>query len=169
MLPDPTVPAAAHRRRRQAEAAGVAEALDRATQEATVALAIGTVGACRAIFERTVEYAKVREQYGRPIGSFQALKHRLADLAIAVDSGGAAARYAAVALASGTDVAVATAVAQSYCSDLAVAAAEEAVQLHGGIGMTWEHPAHLYLKRAMVLDAGVGDPDGAIDVLAALL
>ena len=111
-------------------------------------LASEQVGVARWCLEETVSYLKVRRQFGRVLGGFQALKHRLADLAIAVDSGGAAARYAAVALAEGTDVAVSTAVAQAYCSDLAVTAAEEAVQLHGGIGMTWEHPAHLYLKRA---------------------
>jgi alkylation response protein AidB-like acyl-CoA dehydrogenase len=116
------------------------------------------VGVARWCLEETVSYLKVRRQFGRVLGGFQALKHRLADLAIAVDSGGAAARYAAVALAAGTDVPIATAVAQSYCSDLAVTAAEEAVQLHGGIGMTWEHPAHLYLKRAKADQIAFGTP-----------
>lgn len=81
-------------------------------------------------------------------GGFQALKHRLADLAASVDDATAAARYAAALAADDPDVAVATALAQACCGDLAVTAAEEAVQLHAGLGMTWEHPAHLYLKRA---------------------
>jgi alkylation response protein AidB-like acyl-CoA dehydrogenase len=90
----------------------------------------------------------VRKQFGRVVGGFQALKHRLADLYAEVESASAAARYAAAALAAGEDVPIAVRVAAAYCSDVAVHAAEEAVQLHGGIGMTWEHPTHLYLKKA---------------------
>lgn len=99
--------------------------------------------------EATVEYVKTRIQFARPIGSFQAIKHRLADLYLEVSQSCAAARYAAATLATGDpDAAVARGVAQAYCSDVAVHAAEEAVQLHGGNGMTWEYPVHLYLKRA---------------------
>jgi alkylation response protein AidB-like acyl-CoA dehydrogenase len=132
-------------------------------------LASEQVGLARWCLEETVSYLKVRRQFGRVLGGFQALKHRLADLAIAVDSGSAAARYAAVALAEGTDVAVATAVAQAFCSDLAVTAAEEAVQLHGGIGMTWEHPAHLYLKRAKADQLALGTPGAHRAQLAELV
>jgi alkylation response protein AidB-like acyl-CoA dehydrogenase len=105
----------------------------------------------------TVDYVTVRHQFGRPIGSYQALKHRLADLWAAVAQARAVARYAADCLATNDpDAAVAAAVAQAYCSPLAVHAAEECVQLHGGIGFTWEHPAHLYLKRAKADAIGFG-------------
>ena len=91
------------------------------------------------------------------LGGFQALKHRLADLFADVESASAAAAYAAAATAvDDPDAALATHVAQAYCSDVAVHAAEEAVQLHGGIGMTWEHPAHLYLKRAKADQIALG-------------
>jgi alkylation response protein AidB-like acyl-CoA dehydrogenase len=112
-------------------------------------LASEQVGVARWCLETTVSYLKERKQFGRPVGSFQALKHRLADLATGVESATAAARYAAATLAADDeDLLVACSVAQAYVGDLAVTAAEEAVQLHAGIGMTWEHPAHLYLKRA---------------------
>jgi alkylation response protein AidB-like acyl-CoA dehydrogenase len=123
--------------------------LRRALGVGAALLASEQVGVARWCLDETVGYLKQRRQFGRVVGGFQALKHRLADLATGVDSAVAAARHAAAALAADDpDVELATAVAQAYCSDLAVTAAEEAVQLHGGIGMTWEHPAHLYLKRA---------------------
>jgi alkylation response protein AidB-like acyl-CoA dehydrogenase len=124
-------------------------ALRRALRAGAALLASEQVGVARWCLETTVAYLKQRRQFGRVVGGFQALKHRLADLATGVDSANAAARHAAAALAADDpDVEIAAAVAQAYCSDLAVTAAEEAVQLHAGIGMTWEHPAHLYLKRA---------------------
>jgi alkylation response protein AidB-like acyl-CoA dehydrogenase len=126
--------------------------------ESAVRAAVGTgaallaseqLGVAQWCLETTVAYLKVRTQFGRVLGSFQALKHRLADLAVGVELAAAAARYAAATTAAQDDDAtVASALAQAYCSDLAVTAAEEAVQLHGGIGMSWEHPVHLYLKRA---------------------
>jgi alkylation response protein AidB-like acyl-CoA dehydrogenase len=113
----------------------------------------------RWCLETTVAYLKERRQFGRAVGGFQALKHRLADLYTGVESAAAAARYAAAALAvDDPDVDVAASLAQAYCGDLAVLAAEEAVQLHGGIGMTWEHPAHLYLKRAKSDQIALGTP-----------
>ncbi|GAB7007982.1 acyl-CoA dehydrogenase family protein [Nocardioides sp. AN3] len=124
-------------------------AVRRALLAGAALLASEQAGVARWCLDETAAYLKQRRQFGRIVGGFQALKHRLADLATGVDSAFAAARHAAAVIAAGdADVEVATAVAQAYCSDLAVAAAEEAVQLHGGIGMTWEHPAHLYLKRA---------------------
>jgi alkylation response protein AidB-like acyl-CoA dehydrogenase len=96
----------------------------------------------------TVRYLKERKQFNRPVGGFQALKHRLAQLWLEVVNLRAAARNAADALADGADADVAVAVAQAYAAPVAVHAAEEALQLHAGIGMTWEHPVHLYLKRA---------------------
>jgi len=92
---------------------------------------------------------KTRRQFARQVGSYQAIKHRLADLWVSVTQARAVARYAADCLAVGdADLPVAAALAQAFCSPVAVKAAEECVQLHGGIGFTWEHPAHLYLKRA---------------------
>ncbi|MCI2421797.1 acyl-CoA/acyl-ACP dehydrogenase [Saccharopolyspora sp. K220] len=111
-------------------------------------LAAEQVGLAQRCLDATVDYAKTRYQFGRQIGSFQAIKHRLADLWAGVSSARAVARNAADALARGTETELAVAIAQAYCSDLVVRAAEEHLQLHGGIGMTWEHPAHLYLGRA---------------------
>lgn len=112
-------------------------------------LASEQLGLAEWCLTETVRYTRERHQFNRPVGSFQALKHRMAELWLQVVSARAAARNAADALASGSpDTPLAVAVAQAYCSGVAVRAAEECIQLHGGIGMTWEHPAHLYLKRA---------------------
>ncbi|MFD3515637.1 acyl-CoA dehydrogenase family protein [Streptomyces sp. NPDC058657] len=112
-------------------------------------LASEQLGLAEWCLEETVRHTKERHQFNRPIGSFQALKHRMAQLWLEVVSARAAARNAADALATGSDEApLGVAIAQAYCAGVAVHAAEECVQLHGGIGMTWEHPAHLYLKRA---------------------
>jgi alkylation response protein AidB-like acyl-CoA dehydrogenase len=124
-------------------------ALRHALTTAAGLLASEQLGVADWCLTETVRYVKERYQFGRPVGSFQAVKHRLANLYLEVVNARAAARYAADALATGSDdVPVAVAVAKSRCSTIAVHAAEEAIQLHGGIGMTWEHPVHLYLKRA---------------------
>ena len=109
----------------------------------------------------TVAYVKERRQFARPVGSFQGLKHRLADLWVSFTQARAASRYAAACLAAGAgplsgDAKVAVALAKAYCSDVAVNAAQECVQMHGGIGFTWEHTAHLYLKRAKADSIGFG-------------
>lgn len=120
-------------------------------------LASEQLGLATRCLNETVEYLGERRQFGRVVGSFQAVKHRLADLWLEAVSARAAARAAADALAtSSPDTAVAVAVAQAYGSDAAVRAAEECVQLHGGIGMTWEHPAHLRLKRAKADQLALG-------------
>lgn len=111
-------------------------------------LASEQLGLADWLLTETVRYLKERKQFNRPVGGFQALKHRLAQLWLEVVNLRAAARGAADALATGTDTGVAVAVAQAYAAGVAVHAAEEALQLHAGIGMTWEHPIHLYLKRA---------------------
>jgi alkylation response protein AidB-like acyl-CoA dehydrogenase len=112
-------------------------------------LASEQLGVAQWCFDTTLAYAKQRKQFGRAIGSYQAIKHRLADLWFEVGAATAVARFAADACARGdADASIAAAIAQAYCSGIAVHAAEECVQLHGGIGMTWEYPAHLYLKRA---------------------
>jgi alkylation response protein AidB-like acyl-CoA dehydrogenase len=127
-----------------------AEPAIRAALEAGAALlASEQVGIARWCLTTTVDYLKERKQFGRPVGGFQALKHRLSEVAVNLELAASTARYAAAALAAeDDDLAVATSVAQAFCSDMAVTAAEEAVQLHAGIGMTWEYPVHVYLKRA---------------------
>ncbi|MEE3067365.1 MAG: acyl-CoA dehydrogenase family protein [Actinomycetota bacterium] len=125
------------------------EAVAAALQTGAALLASEQLGVAQWCFETTLAYVKQRKQFGRAIGSYQAIKHRLADLWFEVGSATAAARYAADTCArEDPDASIAAAVAQAYCSGIAVHAAEECVQLHGGIGMTWEYPAHLYLKRA---------------------
>ncbi len=132
-------------------------------------LAAEQLGLAERCLEITVSYLKVRYQFARPIGSFQALKHRLADLWVAVSQARAAARYAAACLAeTDPDTPVAVALAKAACGDAATLAAQECVQLHGGIGFTWEHPAHLYLKRAKSSSIGFGTPDWHRAALASL-
>ncbi|MFG3100754.1 acyl-CoA dehydrogenase family protein [Streptomyces sp. NPDC048182] len=123
-------------------------AVRRALRAGAGLLASEQLGAADWLLTETVRYLKERRQFNRQVGGFQALKHRLARLWLEVAGLRAAARNAADALTTGTDADTAVAVAQAYAAQVAVHAAEEAVQLHGGIGMTWEHPAHLYLKRA---------------------
>ncbi|MDG9707112.1 acyl-CoA dehydrogenase family protein [Streptomyces sp. DH10] len=117
----------------------------------------------------TVRYLKDRKQFNRPVGGFQALKHRLAQLWLEVASLRAAARNAADALSTGQDVDVAVTVAQACAAPVAVHAAEEALQLHGGIGMTWEHPVHLYLKRAKADSIAYGTAGAHREALAGLV
>jgi alkylation response protein AidB-like acyl-CoA dehydrogenase len=132
-------------------------------------LASEQVGIARWCLQETVAYLKVRKQFGRVVGGFQALKHRLADLYAEVESASATARYAAAAIAAGEDVPIAARVAAAYCSDVAVHAAEEAVQLLGGIGMTWEHPTHLYLKKAKADQIAFGTAGAHRAALAGLV
>jgi alkylation response protein AidB-like acyl-CoA dehydrogenase len=132
-------------------------------------LASEQLGLADRALEITLAYVKQRYQFARPVGSFQAIKHRLADWWVAVSQARAAARYAAACLAAGDeDAAVAVALAKATCSETALLAAQEMIQLHGGIGFTWEHPAHLYLKRAKSSSIGLGTPDRHRAVLAAL-
>ncbi|GFG76391.1 acyl-CoA dehydrogenase family protein [Mycobacterium botniense] len=124
-------------------------AVTAALETGAALLASEQLGVAQWCFDTTLGYVKQRKQFGRAIGSYQAIKHRLADLWLEVGSAATAARYAADTCARGDeDATIAAALAQAYCSDAAVHVAEECIQLHGGIGMTWEYPAHLYLKRA---------------------
>ncbi|WP_276145851.1 acyl-CoA dehydrogenase family protein, partial [Streptomyces europaeiscabiei] len=124
-------------------------AVRRALRAGAGLLASEQLGLAEWTLTETVRYLKERKQFNRPVGGFQALKHRLAQLWLEVVNLRAAARNAADQLATGSDDAdLAVAVAQAFAAPVAVHAAEEALQLHGGIGMTWEHPVHLYLKRA---------------------
>ncbi|PXY19074.1 acyl-CoA dehydrogenase family protein [Prauserella muralis] len=146
------------------------DALDRALLTGAGLLASEQLGVAQWCLDETVAYVRGRYQFGRPVGSFQALKHRIADVWLELVAARAAARYAADALAADSDdTGVAVAVAQSYCAPVAVHAAEECVQLHGGIGMTWEHPAHLYLKRAKADEIALGTPGRHRDVLGGLV
>jgi alkylation response protein AidB-like acyl-CoA dehydrogenase len=133
-------------------------------------LASEQVGIAQWCLDTTIGYLKERRQFGEPVGGFQALKHRIADLYVAVESARAAAIHAAATAGhDDLDSRIAAAVAQSYCAQVAVLAAEEAVQMHGGIGMTWEHPAHLYLKRAKADQAALGSPGAHRASLARLV
>ncbi|MEU1116875.1 acyl-CoA dehydrogenase family protein [Streptomyces sp. NPDC005879] len=133
-------------------------------------LASEQLGLAEWCLTETVRHTKERHQFNRPVGSFQALKHRLAQLWVEVVNTRAAARHAADVLArGGDDPAVAAALAQAYAAPVAVRAAEEALQLHGGIGMTWEHPVHLYLKRAKADSIAYGTAGRHREELAALV
>ncbi|HET9138597.1 MAG TPA: acyl-CoA dehydrogenase family protein [Actinophytocola sp.] len=125
---------------------GPATGLARVRDLAWVALAAEQAGAARACLEQTVAYSKDRVQFGRPIGSFQALKHRMADMYVLVETAESAALAAAAA--TGPELPLAAAVAREHCSEALCTVAAEMTQLHGGIAITWEHDAHLYLKRA---------------------
>ena len=144
-------------------------AVRRALRAGAGLLASEQLGVADWTLTETVRYLKERKQFNRPVGGFQALKHRLAQLWLEVVSLRAAARNAADALATGEDADVAVAVAQAYAAAVAVHAAEEAVQLHGGIGMTWEHPAHLYLKRAKADSIAYGTAGAHREALAELV
>ena len=123
--------------------------LERVLEQATAAMALHTVGACRRIFEITLDYAKVRVQYDRVIGSFQALKHRFADMYLAVEKANAVGYYAAVAIAEDdAKRSEATHLAKAIAGDCQRLVAEDGLQLHGGIGYTWENDLHFWLKRA---------------------
>jgi alkylation response protein AidB-like acyl-CoA dehydrogenase len=133
-------------------------------------LASELLGVAEQCLGMTVAYVKERRQFARPVGSFQAVKHRLADVWVAVTQARAAARYAAACLSTGyPDTPVAVALAKAACGDAAVLAAQECVQLHGGIGFTWEHPAHLLLKRAKSGSLALGTPDRHRAALATLV
>jgi alkylation response protein AidB-like acyl-CoA dehydrogenase len=149
-------------------------AADRAWSTALAAgaavLASEQLGVAEWCLDTTIEYVKTRHQFGRPIGSFQGLKHRLAELWVAVTQARAVARYAAGCVSDDDpDAPVAVSLAQVHCSHVAVRAAEECVQMHGGIGFTWEHPAHLYLKRAKSDAIALGTPERHRAAIASLV
>ena len=126
---------------------------------ALAALAAEQIGGAARCLELSVEYAKVREQFGRPIGSFQAIKHKCANMLLEVESGRSAAYHASAAVAEQQpDASIAAALAHAYCSQAFTRAAKECIQIHGGIGYTWEHDAHLYLRRAKSSELFFGPP-----------
>ena len=126
--------------------------ITRALQVGSALLAVEQVGAAQHLLDLSVEYAKARLQFGRPIGSFQAVKHRLADDLVALEHARSTAYHAIWALSDGTgdalDPELAVSIAQATCSAAFTQVATDTIQVHGGIGFTWEHQAHLYYKRA---------------------
>lgn len=133
--------------------------IDRALTVASVALAAEAVGGAQACLDMAVAYAKERIQFGRPIGSFQAIKHKCADMLVSVESAKSAAYYAGWAVDEDNDELVLVApLAKAYCTEAYFKAAAENIQIHGGIGFTWEHDAHLYFKRAKSIEMLFGSP-----------
>ena len=136
-----------------------AAALDEALDRASVALLGEQAGAALRAMEMSADYARTRFQFGRAIGSFQAVKHMCADMLLEAQSALSAARHVAAAFdASDPDRYADLALAQAYCSDAFVSVAAASIQVHGGIGFTWEHPTHLYLRRARTDAQIFGDP-----------
>ncbi len=135
-----------------------AAVLARTLDVAAIALAAEQLGGAQRAMDMAVAYAKTRHQFGRPIGSFQAIKHRCADLLLEVESLRSAVGYAAAAVAEGSaEVPVLASLVQAYASDVYFHVAAENIQIHGGIGFTWEHDAHLYFKRATSSGLFLGD------------
>jgi alkylation response protein AidB-like acyl-CoA dehydrogenase len=135
-------------------------------------LAAEQVGGAQKCLEMSTEYAKTRLQFGRPIGSFQAIKHKCADMLVETEFARSAAYNAAFIAASGEsddELPEAASIAKSYCSEAYFHAAAENIQIHGGMGFTWEHPAHLYFKRARANSILFGDPASHRQQLAAIL
>ena len=131
-----------------------------AFDHAASATAAELVGVAQAMLDMTVAYAKEREQFGRKIGSFQAVQHKLAETFLLVETAKAAVYYAAYALAKDLpDAAIHVSVAKAYASDAERRANYESLQIHAGIGFTWEHDLHLWLKRGRALEAQYGDAD----------
>ncbi len=121
------------------------------------ALALELVGTTQRALDLSVAYAKERTQFGRPIGSFQAVKHKCVDMMVAVENGRSLAYYAAWAVSEqAPEAAAAVPMAKAYCSDMGKRVTSEAIQVHGGIGFTWEHDIHLYYRRALASEAAFG-------------
>lgn len=147
-----------------------ARVIDHALQVGAALLAVEQVGAAQHLLDLSVDYAKSRLQFGRPIGSFQAVKHRLANLLVDVEHARSTAYHAIWALAAGTDdPALATSIAQAVCSGALTHVANDTIQVHGGIGFTWEHQAHLYYKRAATDAVLLGSAEQHRDRVAAMV
>jgi alkylation response protein AidB-like acyl-CoA dehydrogenase len=137
--------------------ASAAPALRRAIEEATVAIALESVGTAQQIFDVTLEYAKQREQFGVPIGSFQAIKHKFADMMVSLERARGTGYFAALTIAEDDERrTTATSVAKVAAGDCQRLLGKEGIQVHGGIGYTWEHDMHLYVKRIRSSEALFG-------------
>ncbi len=144
--------------------------LNRINDRGKVGICAEMCGGAQKVLEISVEYAKVREQFGRPIGSFQAIQHKCANMLVEVESSKSATYYAAWAVAN--DVAeapLAAAMAKAYCSDAYRHTAGEGIQIHGGIGFTWEHDMHIYFKRAKSSEVAFGDATYNRELVAQLI
>lgn len=141
-----------------------------ATQAGLVVLAAEGLGLAQAALDRTVAYARDRVQFGRAIGSFQAYKHRLADMMVEIEQARSAVYWAACAVDEGSEEAsLALHAAKCFCADTAFRCAGDMIQLHGGIGFTWEHDAHLFFKRARALQTLMGKNDWHREQIAAMV
>ncbi|MCZ6571391.1 MAG: acyl-CoA/acyl-ACP dehydrogenase [Deltaproteobacteria bacterium] len=133
-------------------------ALSKTLSLAAIALSAEQVGGAQRCLDMSVEYAKQRVQFGRPIGSFQALKHKCADMLVQVESARSASYYAGcVAAEDGVELPLLASLAKAYCSDAYFDCAANAIQIHGGVGFTWEYDVHLYFKRAKSSESFLGD------------
>ncbi|WP_395336601.1 acyl-CoA dehydrogenase family protein [Novosphingobium sp. BL-8H] len=147
-----------------------AEGLAAANRTALVGLAAEALGGAQASLDRTVEYAKERVQFGRPIGSFQAYKHRLADMMVEIEQARSAVYWAACAVDEGSaEAPLALHAAKSFAADTGFRCAADMIQLHGGIGFTWEHDAHLFFKRARSIQTLLGKGDWHREQVAAMI
>ena len=146
--------------------------LHRALDRARIALACEQVGGAAACLDAAVDYAKQRVQFGRPIGTFQAIKHKCADMMLRVESARSAAWHGAAVAAAGRpddELAEAASIASSYAGEAYVHCAGESIQIHGGIGFTWEHDAHLFFKRARASEGLLGTPRAHREAMARVL
>ena len=136
---------------------GGAPVVQRVLQHARAGLAVEAVGVAQRALDLSVAYANERKQFGRPIGSFQAIKHKCVDMMVAVETARSLAYYATWAVTeNASDVETAVAMAKSYAGDIGKTVTSEAIQVHGGIGFTWEHDIHLYHRRALAIAAAFG-------------
>jgi len=133
--------------------------LEQVLDHAKVALCAEMAGGARKVLELSVEYARQREQFGQPIGRFQAIQHKCADMLVKTEGIKSAAYYAAWALTNAEpDAHTSACLAKAWCSDAYLAVAGEGIQIHGGLGFTWEQDLHLYFKRAQAMSFAFGDP-----------
>jgi alkylation response protein AidB-like acyl-CoA dehydrogenase len=148
------------------EPGGAGPPLATTLRRAAILLAAEQAGAARRCLEMSVEYAGMRTQFGRAIGSFQAVKHRCADMLLDVETAASAVSLALAELTAGLDVSEAASLARAHCSDVFTRVATGTVHVHGGMGFTWEHDAHLYLKRAKSSEQILGSPAEHRELLA---
>jgi alkylation response protein AidB-like acyl-CoA dehydrogenase len=149
---------------------GAAEIIERTLPVAVAALAAEQVGGAQRCLDMSVDYAKMRMQFGRPIGSFQAIKHLCADMLLEVESARSAAYYAAwAAQEQSVELPLVASLAKAYCSEAYFHAAADNIQIHGGIGFTWEHDAHLYYRRVKSAELMLGTPGQHREIAASFL
>jgi alkylation response protein AidB-like acyl-CoA dehydrogenase len=144
--------------------------LERASQKATAMICAECVGGANKVLDMSVDYARERVQFGRPIGSFQAVKHKCAEMLVDVEMSRSAMYYAAWAASDDeTELPLASSIAKAFCSEAFTRVAANGIHVHGGIGFTWEHDMHLYLKRAKANEVFLGDPAHHRELVARLV